>query len=69
MGYSLPDSSVHGIFQARIAEWVAMLSSGDIPNPGSKAESLMSPALAGTFFTTSATWESLWGDYSNAQKP
>ena len=27
MDYSLPGSSVHGIFQARILEWVAMPSS------------------------------------------
>ena len=25
MDYSLPGSSVHGIFQARILEWVALL--------------------------------------------
>ena len=24
MGYSLPGSSVHGIFQARVLEWVAI---------------------------------------------
>ena len=30
---------------------------GDRPNPGIKPVSLMSPALAGGFFTTSATWE------------
>ena len=30
---------------------------GDLPNPGIKPTSLMSPALAGRFFTTSATWE------------
>ena len=29
----------------------------DLPNPGIKPTSLMSPALAGGFFTTSATWE------------
>ena len=29
----------------------------DLPNPGIKPASLMSPALAGRFFTTSATWE------------
>ena len=29
-------------------------SPGDIPNPGIEAESLISPALAGGFFTTSA---------------
>ena len=30
---------------------------GDLPHPGIKLESLMSPALAGGFFTTSTTWE------------
>ena len=30
---------------------------GDLPDPGIKALSLMSPALAGGFFTTSTTWE------------
>ena len=30
---------------------------GDLPNPGTEPESLMSPALAGGFFTTNATWE------------
>ena len=30
---------------------------GDLPNPGMEPASLMSPALAGEFFTTSATWE------------
>ena len=32
-------------------------SSGDLPNPGIKPESLTSPALAGLFFTTNTTWE------------
>ena len=32
---------------------------GDLPNPGIEPASLMSPALAGGFFTTSATWETL----------
>ena len=45
------------IFQARILEWVAMLSSRDLPDPGTKPASLMSPALAGRFFTTGAIWE------------
>ena len=30
---------------------------GDLPNPGIETTSLMPPALAGGFFTTSATWE------------
>ena len=34
MGYSLPDSSVYGILQARVLEWVAMTSPEDFPNPG-----------------------------------
>ena len=51
MDCSLPGSSVHGILQA-ILEWVAMPSSGDLPDPEVKLMSLMSPALAGGFFTT-----------------
>ena len=30
---------------------------GDPPNPGIKSVSLMSPALAGGFFSTSTRWE------------
>ena len=30
---------------------------GDLPNPGIKPASLMSPALGGRFFTTCTTWE------------
>ena len=30
---------------------------GDLPDPGMELTSLMSPALAGGYFTTSATWE------------
>ena len=33
---------------------------GDLPNPGTEPASLTSPALAGRFFTTSATWEVLY---------
>ena len=33
---------------------------GDLPNPGTEPMSLMSPALAGGFFPTSATWEALF---------
>ena len=59
-----PDSSVHRILQARILEWVAMSFSRDLPDPGIKPMSLMSPALAGRFFTTSATREAHKFDYS-----
>ena len=33
----------------------------DLPNLGTKPASLMSPALAGGFFTTRATWEAPHG--------
>ena len=39
MDCSPPGSSVHGILQARILEWVAMPSSRDLPNPGVKPRS------------------------------
>ena len=39
---SPPGSSVHGILQVRILEWVAIPFSRDLPNPGIKPES---PAL------------------------
>ena len=32
---------------------------GHLSDPGIEPKSLMSPALAGRFFTTSATWEAL----------
>ena len=46
MDGSLTGSSVHGILQARILEWVAISSSRDLPDPGIEPESLISPALA-----------------------
>ena len=52
MDCSPPGSSAHGIFQARILEWVAIScsqGSSRIFDPGIK---LASPALAGRFFTT-----------------
>ena len=32
----LPGSSVHGILQARVLEWVAFPTPGDLPDPGIK---------------------------------
>ena len=46
MGSSLP-----GISQARILEWVAISFSEDLPNPGIEPTSA---ALAGGFFTAEA---------------
>ena len=51
-------SSVHGIFQERILEWVATsYSSESSLDPQIKPSSLVFPALASRFFTTSNTWE------------
>ena len=57
MDYSRPGSSVHGILQARILDWVSMPSSRKSAQPRFKLTSLTSPALAGGFFTISTTWE------------
>jgi len=46
MDYSPPGCSVHGILQAKILERVAMPPPpGDLPNPGIKPTSLMSPSF------------------------
>ena len=39
MDYRLPGSSLHGISQARILEWVAISFPGYLPDPGIKATS------------------------------
>ena len=57
MDYSPPGSSVHGILQAKYWNGFPSLPPGDLPDPGIKPTSLMSPALADMFFTTRTTWE------------
>ena len=57
MDCSPPGSSVHGILQKRILEWVAIPSSRGSSWPRGWTHVLMSSALAGGFFTTSTTWE------------
>ena len=50
---SPPGSSVHGIFQVRILEWIGISSTpGDLSDTKIKPPSLSTPALAGEFFTT-----------------
>jgi len=39
MDCSPPGSSVHEISKARMVEWVAISSPGDLPNPGNKPRS------------------------------
>ena len=57
MDCSPSGSSVMEILQARILEWVAMPSSRGSVQPRDWTHISMSPALAGEFFTISATWE------------
>ena len=61
MEYSLPRSSVHGILQARILEWVAISSSREFSRPRDRTQAPASPVLAGGFFTTAPPEKSQHG--------
>ena len=52
MYFSPPGSSDHGIFQAGVLEWVTISYSMEFSIPRVQTLSLVSPALAGRFFTT-----------------
>ena len=54
MNYNLPGSSVHGILQVRILEWVAISFSGGSSQPGDQTQV---SCIAGRFFTNWATRE------------
>ena len=54
---SQPGSSIRGLLQARILEWVLCSPPEDLPKTEIKPASLTSPALVGGLFTTSTTWE------------
>ena len=49
---SPPDSSVHGVSQARLWSGLPFPSQGSLPDPGIKPASLTFPAFAGGFFTS-----------------
>ena len=68
MDCSLPGSSVRGTSQARVLEWVAVPSSGDLPHPGIEPTS---HAVPGGILTTSATWEAcqVWAPWENSPEP
>ena len=52
---SSPGSSVHGVVQPRILQWLLFPTPRNLPNPGVELVSLASPALAGRFFIIGAT--------------
>ena len=57
MDYSPVGSSVHGILQARILEWVAISFSGESSQP---RDWIQVSRIAGRLFTDWATREALW---------
>jgi len=57
MGYSPPGSSVHGILQARVLEWVAMLS-GSRGSFQPRDQTMV--CIAGNFFTTEPPGKLFW---------
>ena len=54
MGCSPPGCSVHGILQQEYLSKLPFPTPGDLPNP---VNELVSPALAGGFFTTAPPGE------------
>ena len=54
-----PGSSILGFSRQEYWCGLAHPPPGDLPDPGIEPTSLMSPALAGRFLTTSTTWEAL----------
>ena len=62
---NLPGSSVHGILQEESWSGLPLPPPGDLPDPGDERVPLTSPALAGGFFTTSATWEASYMQWNS----
>ena len=54
-----PPISAHGLLQALTLSGLPFPTPGYLPDPGIEPMSLVSPALAGGFFTTRAAWEVL----------
>ena len=69
MGSSLPGSSVHGIFQERILEWVAISFSRGSSQPRNQTHVSWcvsrSPALAGRSFTSAPPGKPMICEYIN----
>ena len=57
---SSPGSSVHGIFQARILEWVAISSSRGFSQPRDQTHISCVSYIGGWILYHCATWETLW---------
>ena len=64
MDCGLPDSSVHGILQARILEWVAISFSGGSPQPRDWTQV---SRMAGGFWATTEAQSRCGGVLNEAQ--
>ena len=60
MNCSLPGSSVHGILQARILEWVAISFSGGSSRSGDRTCMSCVSCIGRQILYHWATWEALW---------
>ena len=68
MGCSPPGSSVYGLSRQEYWSGLPCPPPGDLPDPGIEPMSLVSLALAGRLFITSATWEAPGGKKKNKPK-
>ena len=59
---SLPGSSAHTIFQARILEWVAVPSPGHLPHLGIESNVSFGSCIGRRALYHSITWEALLAD-------
>ena len=64
MDCGLAGSSVQEILQERILEWMPFPSPGDFPDTGIECMVLISPELAGSFYTTGMLYP-----HSSVQEP
>jgi hypothetical protein len=63
---SPPGSSVHGILQARILEWVAMPSSSGPSQPRDRTHISCVSCIGGQIIYHCATWEAIFKEMSHA---
>ena len=68
---STPGFSVYEIILARILEWAAIASSGDLLVPGTEPSSPVAPSLAGGFFSPEPPGKPkcLEPDFKNLEQP
>ena len=63
MDCTLPDSSIHGIFQARVLEWVAIAFSRESSQPRDQPQVDPISCIVGDAFTIWATREAGYAEY------